>query len=1306
MLKAKNIGMLAVGMLIVFTAFILVNNASGDEWSGDTILSLNDINTVSRNPKVVSSGEEVQVVWMDQDNNIWDIYYINSSNNGEDWTWEYKITDGASSSEYPDIALSGNNLYVVWSDNSEEEYEIYLTKKSPGTDPEWGKPIQVAKTNSESTFPSIAVIRNEIHIVWEEFVDNMWEIYYIKGTDNDGGITWEEPISLTNNGDANSIRPSIAVSSSLINQNHVHVVWEDDRTGNTEVYYNHSEDGGETWDTSDTLLSLGEGDSFGPNIEIGGLSGVESTPIHVVWYDNSDYGDDNYEIYYKRNKNDNWENEQRITFNEYSSSYASIAMSGQEIYVVWQDNRDDNWELYYTYSKNGGDSWNQLDYRLTNSDGLSVICDIAMNGQYKHVVWHDDRLISPIFEIYYKRSPPFEQTEDPYVWVDSPWSGEEWGGDQEIWWSTENFEGPTTYTFKLSTDDGDSWDIIDTVIKNEDENYNSYSIDFDTTDHSDSNVSLVNITAENETKKDWDQSLEFTIDNTPPVTSDNLQDKWYQDPFNIQFIVDDGDMGSGVDVSGTTYYTTDGSDPTTESDNGMEVRIDESGEYTIKYFSVDDAGNEETSIKTSQYQARLDEEIPIFNSWNIPDVDVDTTDLEVSVEVEDQDELSGMNESKIKMSYALTKETDKDKIKSRYWDDNETNGNLDGSDAKLEIDKNLGDFENYYLYVKCKAYDIAGNHNESISDGRQIIDNTPPYITILQPKSGDAFGDEVEIIFKALNTTSDFHIKYKPRIGDWKPIGNITNSDLVGDMGTFLWNTSEEKIEQNYDYKISVEEKDGKAWNESKMFVIDHSAPDSRPDIKTYWINYDLDISFDPYDPPISQREPSGVNRTYYRIAEGEWIVKYGGIIELTISDEGEQKIEFYSVDNASNKEDIRSETLKIDKTQPSIDNWNIPDITYVSDSEEKFSVEISDDLSGIDVEKLKLSWSIYDDGTLNKDDITNWKDMDTTYSDSKLTGNPKSIDYSEFGDQFLYIMCTVEDNAGNYVELMTDVEPIDRETVAKTWNITIASSVDTDDDDVYYVGKTVEITAKEETGKTGLEPRIMIQSTSQSYTLELLSSDIDYIQATNTYTYEWNTSDLNPADDYVVNITLEDVSAGISKSEILIITLEETFVDFELKDLKFMVGAEEITTAREGDKIDIVVTLLIDGEYNGPTTVEFFKDKPSADNNAFAHEEISNLGTTRTVILNWTILEGFKGKQTIYVVVDRDDLVTETSENNNEVNKDIEITKGPSGPGGNDDDGIPIYLIIIPIGAVAAVGGIFLYIKSREEYEYEDDED
>jgi hypothetical protein len=98
------------------------------------------------------------------------------------------------------------------------------------------------------------------------------------------------------------------------------------------------------------------------------------------------------------------------------------------------------------------------------------------------------------------------------------------------------------------------------------------------------------------------------IDRTAPVTSDNsatIGNAWKNTSQTVTLTANDG-TGSGV---AATYYTTDGSTPTINSAQGTSIILSGDAVYTIKYFSVDSAGNAET-VKTAGTQIRIDKTNP------------------------------------------------------------------------------------------------------------------------------------------------------------------------------------------------------------------------------------------------------------------------------------------------------------------------------------------------------------------------------------------------------------------------------------------------------------------------------------------------------------------------------------------------------------------------------------------------------------------------------------------------------------------------------------------------------------------------
>lgn len=103
----------------------------------------------------------------------------------------------------------------------------------------------------------------------------------------------------------------------------------------------------------------------------------------------------------------------------------------------------------------------------------------------------------------------------------------------------------------------------------------------------------------------------YIVDTTAPVTSDNIDGNWHNSLVIITLSCSDNLSGCA-----TTYYTTDGSNPTTSSSQGNSVTLTTDGIYTIKYFSVDSAGNQE-AVKTAANQVMIDLTNPTAASDNV-----------------------------------------------------------------------------------------------------------------------------------------------------------------------------------------------------------------------------------------------------------------------------------------------------------------------------------------------------------------------------------------------------------------------------------------------------------------------------------------------------------------------------------------------------------------------------------------------------------------------------------------------------------------------------------------------------------------
>ena len=337
---------------------------------------------------VAASGDTVHVVWRDYRNNRPHLYYKRSTDGGSGWGPDTCFGDSSSVSYDPSVAARGSTVHIVWDDQRDGNYNIYYKRSTDGGTT-WEPDVRLTSDSADSQHPSLAAADSVLHAVWEDYRGRLFPaIYYKRSTD--GGTTWG-PDSRLSDGPASSGLPAVAVSDL-----NVHVVWYDNRDGNTEIYHKRSTDGGSTW-SQDSRLTYAPEDSWFPCLAVSGRN------VHVVW---NDQRDGNGEVYYKRSTDGGgtWSSDTNMTNVAAWSGSPSIAVSGPRVHLVYEDERlgSYNTEIYYLPSTDGGSSWGP-EARLSNGPFYSDYPSIAVSGAKIHVVWYDVRV--GYWEIFYKRNP-------------------------------------------------------------------------------------------------------------------------------------------------------------------------------------------------------------------------------------------------------------------------------------------------------------------------------------------------------------------------------------------------------------------------------------------------------------------------------------------------------------------------------------------------------------------------------------------------------------------------------------------------------------------------------------------------------------------------------------------------------------------------------------------------------------------------------------------------------------------------------------------------------------------------------------
>ena len=354
--------------IVVVAVFCLVTSAFSAEWVSKRLTNNTGASTYS---DVAASGENVYVVWEDDTPGNIEVFFRMSVDDGGTWQAAKRLTYTTGNSCYPDVAVSGDNVYVVWEDGTVGNPEVYF-RKSSDNGASWQAAKRLTDTTNCSYTPQIAVSGANIYIVWQETVSGYGAVWFLKSID--GGAHWQPMKMLTDNLH-DTRNPALAVSGA-----NVYMAWSDLTPGNYDIYFRMSADSGATWQGK-KRISNNTGHSLTPHIAGKGAN------VYIAWEDRTP---GNPEIYFRKSADNGatWLTAQRITNNIGGSCLGNIALRQSTLFLVWEDDSSGNHDIFMRQSANGGSSW-QAAKQLTNNAGYSEDPAAAVNDTNVFVVWED-----------------------------------------------------------------------------------------------------------------------------------------------------------------------------------------------------------------------------------------------------------------------------------------------------------------------------------------------------------------------------------------------------------------------------------------------------------------------------------------------------------------------------------------------------------------------------------------------------------------------------------------------------------------------------------------------------------------------------------------------------------------------------------------------------------------------------------------------------------------------------------------------------------------------------------------------------
>lgn len=203
------------------------SNDAGKTFGELTEIGVGDLETY---PKIAASADEYYVSWDTKDSKGTEISLIKGhkdSNNMHNVTQLDKLNNEGIDGGESQVTADGDQVIVSWTSLVPIDKKYVYISNSMNNGNDFGDNIPISSTNSSNV--ENILINDNTYIVWQDIIDGNEEIFYTKSNAN--GTSIDKPINVSNSIGISEC-PSITVSTSGI-----HMIWEDDTTGNHEVLY-------------------------------------------------------------------------------------------------------------------------------------------------------------------------------------------------------------------------------------------------------------------------------------------------------------------------------------------------------------------------------------------------------------------------------------------------------------------------------------------------------------------------------------------------------------------------------------------------------------------------------------------------------------------------------------------------------------------------------------------------------------------------------------------------------------------------------------------------------------------------------------------------------------------------------------------------------------------------------------------------------------------------------------------------------------------------------------------------------------
>jgi hypothetical protein len=356
------------------------NNSLPVVFENATNLTNNPLDSVYG--QVAAWNNNVYVLWQDSmpsGNRNYDIFIKNSVDNGNTFGSPVNLSNNSGFSEHPQIAAYNNNVYAIWADDTSGNREVLFTRSEDNGSSFFGTIKNLSNSTSDSFNHEIAVFGDNVYVIWLDRAEGDNAKILLKASD-DGGATFGRTVNISSNANDETFPKVAAYKDS------VYIAWnmadgELDKSNNEGLFFVSSLDGGSTFDNMTKLnpeKDSGEAQVAAFNDAVYVVSGgLHSVNVDGPIFMKSNDGGKSFSEPVTLDQNGTFINPTNVEVGAYDEQFS---------YVAAQVSVSGNEEIFLLEMT--GNNLGQV-FNLSNNAKISECPSIAMAGNNIYVVWED-----------------------------------------------------------------------------------------------------------------------------------------------------------------------------------------------------------------------------------------------------------------------------------------------------------------------------------------------------------------------------------------------------------------------------------------------------------------------------------------------------------------------------------------------------------------------------------------------------------------------------------------------------------------------------------------------------------------------------------------------------------------------------------------------------------------------------------------------------------------------------------------------------------------------------------------------------